>query len=101
MSQPSKVSNSSTVKAIPDQVSSDLAGEAVILNLNSGVYFGLNEVGARIWNLLQEQTTANDIQSVLLEEYEVEPEQLHSDTLALVQELASVGLVEVKDEATA
>ena len=42
------------VKAAKEQVSCDLAGEAVILNLKSGQYFGLNEVGTRIWNLIQE-----------------------------------------------
>ena len=84
MAKQNKVSNYSIIRATQDQVSSDLAGEAVILHLNSGVYYGVNEVGARIWNSIQQQKTVNDLQGMLLEEYEVEPEQLRSDTLPLL-----------------
>ena len=99
MAKPNTVSNYSIIRATQDQVSSDLAGEAVILHLNSGVYYGVNEVGARIWNSIQQQKTVNDLQGMLLEEYEVEPEQLRSDTLPLLQKLAAEGLIEVKNEA--
>jgi hypothetical protein len=99
MAKQNKVSNYSIIRATQDQVSSDLAGEAVILHLNSGVYYGVNEVGARIWNSIQQQKTVNDLQGMLLEEYEVEPEQLRSDTLPLLQKLAAEGLIEVKNEA--
>ena len=99
MAKQNKVSNYSIIRATQDQVSSDLAGEAVILHLNSGVYYGVNEVGARIWNSIQQQKTVNDLQGMLLEEYEVEPEQLRSDTLPLLQQLAAEGLIEVKNEA--
>ena len=45
---------SSVVVASPDQISSDLGDEAVILNLKSGVYHGLNEVGAKVWAFIQQ-----------------------------------------------
>ena len=44
---------SSVIVTATDQVSADLAGEAVILNLESGVYYSLDEVGAYIWSLIQ------------------------------------------------
>lgn len=69
------VSNCSRVVATKEQVSSVLAGEAVILDLKSGVYYGLNDVGARIWNLLQEPRKVDEIRDTLLAEYSVEPEQ--------------------------
>ena len=50
------ITTDSIVVASPDQVSSDLAGEIVMLNLASGTYYGLDEVGARIWNLVQQPT---------------------------------------------
>jgi hypothetical protein len=93
------VSEDSTVVAVKDQVSADLAGEAVILNLKSGVYYGLNEVGAQIWQLIQEPKTVTTIRDTLLEEYEVQPDCCQRDLLALLRELASVGLVEVQHEA--
>jgi hypothetical protein len=94
------VSEHSTVVALKDQVSADLAGEAVILNLKSGVYYGLNPVGARIWQLIQEPKAVTTIRDTLLEEYEVEPDCCDRDLLELLRELAAVGLVEVKHEAS-
>jgi Coenzyme PQQ synthesis protein D (PqqD) len=98
---PSKcaVSLSSTVVATSDQVSSDLAGEVVILGLSSGVYYGLNEVGASIWNLIQQSRTIQEIQDALLQEYDVEASQLKLDIFSLLSELSAVGLIEIKDEA--
>jgi hypothetical protein len=95
------VSGGSTVVAAKNQVSSDLGGEVAILDLKAGVYYGLDAVGARIWSLIQEPRTVNEIRDILLEEYEVEPERCERDLLALLQKLADEGLIEVKDEASA
>jgi hypothetical protein len=91
------VSGDSTVVAAKDQVSSDLGGEVAILDLKAGVYYGLDAVGARIWSLIQEPRTVNEIRNILLEEYEVEPERCERDLLVLLQRLATEGLVEVED----
>jgi hypothetical protein len=95
------VSGDSTVVAAKDQVSSDLGGEVAILDLKAGVYYGLDAVGARIWSLIQEPRTVNEIRNILLEEYEVQPERCERDLLVLLQRLADEGLIEVKDEASA
>ncbi len=91
------VSGSSTVVAAKDQVSSDLGGEVAILDLKAGVYYGLDAVGARIWSLIQEPRTVNEIRDILLEEYDVEPERCERDLLALLRRLADEGLVEVRN----
>jgi hypothetical protein len=90
------VSGDSTVVAAKDQVSSDLGGEVAILDLKAGVYYGLDAVGARIWSLIQEPRTVNEIRDILLEEYEVEPERCERDLLVLLQRLAEEGLIEVE-----
>jgi hypothetical protein len=90
------VSGDSTVVAAKDQVSSDLGGEVAILDLKAGVYYGLDAVGARIWSLIQEPRTVNEIRDILLEEYEVEPERCERDLLVLLQRLADEGLIEVE-----
>src|SRR5215204_1866478 len=92
----STVSESSIVVAAEDQVSSDLGGEVAILDLKAGVYYGLDEVGARIWSLIQEPRTVNEIRDILLEEYEVDPESCERDLLALLQRLADEGIIEVE-----
>jgi len=94
-------SQTSTVVAVKEQVSSEINGESVILHLQSGVYYGLNPVGASIWNLIQQPKTFKEVRDTILAEYEVEPEECERDILSLLQELASHGLIEVKDEAAA
>jgi hypothetical protein len=85
------------VCAAPDQVSCELAGEAAILNLKTGAYFGLDPVGARIWSLLTEPRTVAGIRDAIVEDYEVEPERCERDLLALLEKLADAGLVDLRD----
>ncbi len=92
------ISDRSTVVVMKDQVSCDLSGEAAILNLKSGVYFGLNTVGASIWKLIQEPRTVKEIHEAILEEYDVEPNRCEHDVLELLQELSTQGLIEIVDE---
>lgn len=92
------VSKHSTVVATKDQVSSDLGGEVAILDLKAGTYYGLDAVGARVWELIQEPKGIREVRDTVLEEYEVEPEQCERDMIALLQKLADEGLVEVLDE---
>ena len=75
----------------------EIAGESVLLNLGSESYFGLDEVGTRMWAAL---TTAPSIEAAyqdLLEEFEVDAETLRSDLSAFIARLAQAGLVAVED----
>lgn len=92
------ISTQSIVKAASDQVSSDLSGEVVILDLKSGVYYGLDTVGARVWQFIQEPLTVSEILSALLDEYDVEPSRCERDLLALLEQLSHRGLIEISDE---
>ena len=74
-------------------VSRELEGEAVILNLESGVYFGLNEVGARIWALIQQYGSLRKVLEAMQQEYEVAPQVLENDLLQLIEQLQARGLV--------
>ena len=74
-------------------VSRELEGEAVILNLESGVYFGLNAVGTRIWALIQEHGSLRMVLEAMQEEYEVAPQELENDLLQLIEQLQARGLV--------
>ena len=87
---------SETKVVIPTQVMSRQVGdETVILDLSSGMYFGLDPVGARIWQLLSDGHPLDSVVTTLLGEYEVTEEQLRQDVTSLVNELVSRGLVEV------
>jgi hypothetical protein len=78
-----------------EQVSCDLAGEAAIVNLKNGVYYGLDPVGARVWNLLRAPLTFAQLLDALLSIYEVERLTLESDIRRFVYQLAEQGLVEI------
>jgi len=90
------ISGQSIVVAAKDQVSCDLAGEAAILNIKNGVYYGLDPVGARIWNLVQEPRAVTEIQSAITSEYDVEPERCARDLFDLLEKLLAEGLIELK-----
>jgi len=88
------------IKISDDVVFRDLAGEAVILNLATGTYFGLDEVGTRIWYVLAEHGSKDKVIEVLLGEYKVEEEQLRHDVDQLIQQLSDKGLVTTDAEQT-
>lgn len=91
------VSHSAIVVATQAQVSSDLAGEAVILNLKNGMYYGLDTVGARIWALIQQPHSVAALRDAILAEYDVEAERCERDLLALLTDLAAAQLIEITD----
>jgi coenzyme PQQ synthesis protein D (PqqD) len=78
-----------------DVVFRELDGEAVILNLQSGMYFGLDAVGTRIWQLLDTHRTLRRTLEALEKEFDAPPERLESDLTDFVGELHARGLVAV------
>jgi hypothetical protein len=78
-----------------NQASCDLAGEMAIVNFENGVYYGLDPTGARIWNLLREPRTIEELCETLAGVYEVHRSTLESDVRTFVGDLAMQGLVEI------
>ncbi len=74
-------------EAHPDAVARVLEGGMVMLDLNTGMYFGMNEVGARVWQLLSEGMTLSEIIATLLGEFAVEESTLRDDVSTLLREL--------------
>lgn len=91
----SEVSIHDTIMIGKDVVFRELGGEAVILNLETGIYFGLNEVGTRVWQLAGEDGSLAKICSILADEYDVAAPVLERDVLQLVGELCAKGLMRV------
>jgi Coenzyme PQQ synthesis protein D (PqqD) len=100
MKEMKRVTLRSSVAICKDVVFRELQGEAIILNLNTGVYFGLNEVGSRMWTLIQQHASLARVFDAIQEEYEVTPEILEADLLNLVSNLQNKGLVSVSEEET-
>ena len=83
-----------------DVLSQTVVGESVLLDLRSQKYFGLNPVGTRTWQLLQETGDVSAIRARLLAEYEVAADQLERDLDELLERLLRAGLVEERGEGT-
>jgi len=85
----------SIVSAAPDQLSCALADESAILNLKSSVYYGLDPVGTRVWNLLRQAISVAELRDKLMEEYDVEADQCELDLLNLLETMRNEGLIRV------
>ena len=82
-----------TVTLSPDVISQEVSGETVLLDLESENYFGLDEVGTRVWQLIQVSGDLENVFNTLLDEYEVSPERLQQDLDKLLTEINGLGLV--------
>lgn len=76
----------------------ELDGEAVILNLNTESYLGLDDVGTRIWTALTSQPSVQAAYEALLSEYDVSPEVLRADLERLLGEMLEHGLITLTHE---
>jgi hypothetical protein len=86
--------NLSAKVSIPTQVMARTVGdETIILDLASGTYYGLDPVGARMWQLMSEGNSLNSVCDSMLGEYEVTREALEGDIRRLTEELQAKGLV--------
>ena len=77
-------------------MSQEVNGETVILDLKSEQYFGLDETGTRIWQLLNEFRGLQEIFDTMMEEYDVEEGQLETDIKNLLAEMVANGLITLK-----
>jgi hypothetical protein len=86
--------NPDTRLSIPPQVMSRLVGdETVLLDLESGMYFGLDGVGKRIWESIGEGLTLGEIAAVVASEFEVDDATAQSDVIEFAHELLERGLL--------
>ena len=81
----------------PTAISSDLDGEAIILNMESGKYHSLDTTGTRVWELLEDKISFNDIVLKLMSEYSVEGQQCTTDVKEFINQLIDLGLVETEN----
>lgn len=91
-----RLSIHSIVMAVPEQVSCPLGEESAILNLKNTVYYGLNPVGARVWNLLQKPRSIGELRDALVDEYDVEAAQCERDLFELLEKMRVEGLIQVR-----
>lgn len=84
-----------TVVAAPGQLSTTFGDEVVILGTEDSVYYGLAQVGAKVWTLIQTPTTVRQIVDAVVAHYDVAFARAERDVQALLSDLASRGLVQI------
>lgn len=87
-----------TYQASSAHLYSEIGSEAVILDLQSGTYYGLNETGNQIWHWLQKPKTFSELSKLVLDEYDVPLEEALRDIQSLLQEMVNTGLIEIINE---
>ena len=92
-----KITIDSIVVVADEMVSCDLEGEPAILDLKDGKYYGLDPVGAKIWNLIQKPIVLKEIIKIILDEYDVDKDQCTNDIFELTEELLDNRLVKVDE----
>jgi hypothetical protein len=93
-------SASSIVVAAKDHVSCPLGDDIIILDLRAGLYFSLDNVGAMVWQLIQQPRTMQDLRAAILEAFDVSTDVCERDLVALLQQLAAKDLIEIRNAAT-
>jgi len=91
------VGDSVIVAIAHDVLGSEIGSEVVMLNLRDGTYYGLDDVGADIWRLIQTPTTIDRIVTALVDTYDVDADRCRADAIALLENLAGRGLVDVRN----
>ncbi len=84
--------------AIPETVLfRELEGESVLLNIETETYFGLDDVGTRMWNVLEKADSIQAAYEALMEEYDVDSATLKQDLADIIVRLQENGLLEIAD----
>lgn len=92
------LTESTTVVADESCLSTTIENEAVILHADAGKYYGFNQVGTYIWELLQEPFTLEEITENVTTEYDVTRNQCREDVYELISELLEYNLIRIVDE---
>jgi hypothetical protein len=76
-----------------DLLTSKIGDEIVLMTIESGKYFSINQVGSQIWEMIKKPVTAEDVCKELIQEYDVGMEQCLNDTLSFLDKLHHDGLL--------
>ncbi|HYH21262.1 MAG TPA: PqqD family peptide modification chaperone [Azospirillum sp.] len=86
---------SARVQRVADVLSAEVDGEAVLMSIEKGFYFGLDDIGSDVWRRLEEPVGVAALAAALAEDYDGDPAVIEHDVIALLTDMAANGLVEV------
>jgi hypothetical protein len=81
------------VKLSDQALFEELDAGAVALNLRTGKYYSLNSIGRRMWTLLAQENSLDEVRDIIISEYDAPPERVDKDLMVLIAGLKSAGLL--------
>ena len=87
---------STIVKQSPKQVNTDLDGDTIIMNIDNGVYFSLDDISTKIWDLISEPNSISQVCEKLIKTYDVSMEQCEKQVIAFFNDLSKEGLLSIE-----
>jgi hypothetical protein len=91
-----EITTDTIISRIEEIVASDIDGETVMMSIENGKYYGLDDIGSRIWELIEKPVKVSDLIDTLLGRYEVDRETCERDVLKFLNELNEDRIVQVK-----
>ena len=79
----------------PDMLSAEIGGEAVMMSIENGAYFGLNPIATRIWDLIEQPKTIAELIQTITDEYDVSAEQAADDVQEFVADMLERGIAQL------
>jgi len=87
------------IRLSSDTLYQDIGGQAVILQLKTEQYYGMDQTGLRFWQLIADDGDTESIVGQLLKEFDVEENQLRQDLADLLEKLLAAHLIEIIEPA--
>lgn len=98
MKNQAELSADTVVQRNPKLISNQMDGEIVMMSIDNGEYYGLDEIGSRIWELMEVPVKIDHLVEKLISEFDVQREECFQDTLEFLEDLLDKDLLLVKDE---
>ncbi len=96
-SEKARIELDSVFTHAPGQVSSNLDGETVMMSVENGKYYGLDDIGSRIWELIEQPIKVSDLINTLLKRFDVDREACERDVLIFINELNEDRILQVRE----
>lgn len=90
------LNSNSRLKRNPDIISADMKGETVMMSITTGKYHSVNPIGAKIWEMIHEPTSVNQIVIQLTEEYEIDAETCEKEVIAFLNDSMVADLIQLE-----
>lgn len=92
-----KITTEAIVSQIEEIVASDIDGETVMMSVENGKYYGLDDIGSRIWKLIEKPIKVSDLIDTLLKKYNVGRETCEKDVLKFLNQLIDDRILQVHE----